>query len=249
MNDEGIFKLIETLVEYKMLADNVKTDNIYFIATASLRIVENRDEIINIVKERAGIEIELITGENEALLSFEGLKYVLGEKLRSGIMLDMGGGSTEITGFIDGLPVRALSLNFGCLSLFKKFVSGILPEAYEINKIKKYIDKKTSDITWFSNYGDTVYLVGGTARAIAKLHSEFYNIVSNDNAYYMKYDEMKLIAKEPDIETIVRVVPDRIHTIIPGLCAYLRLLKYMGTQNVIVTKSGLREGYILSKIL
>jgi len=249
MTDEGIFKLIETLLEYKLLADNVNTDNIYFIATASLRIAKNRDEIIEIIKNHADIDIELISGENEALLSFEGLKYGLDEKLRSGIMIDMGGGSTEITGFVDGLAVRALSLNFGCLSLFKKFVSGILPEAYEINKIKKYIDKKTSDITWFSNYGDTVYLVGGTARAIAKLHSEFYNIVSNDNAYYMKYDEMKLIAKEPDIETIVRVVPDRIHTIIPGLCAYLRLLKYMGTQNVIVTKSGLREGYILSKIL
>ncbi|MCL2517408.1 MAG: hypothetical protein FWF15_02480 [Oscillospiraceae bacterium] len=251
MNDDGIFKLIDTLVEYRTLAENVKTKNIYFIATASLRVVENREEIISIVKDRSGIEIELISGENEALLSFEGLKYGLtGEKLRSGIMIDMGGGSTEIIGFVDGLAVRALSLNFGSLSLFRKFVGEIFPSGNEFVKIKKYINKKTSDINWFSNYGDTVYLVGGTARAIGKLHAEFYNIAvgSSDNAYYMKYNEMKQIMKNYDIETIVRVIPDRIHTVLPGLCALCRLLKLMGTQNVVIAKSGLREGYILSKI-
>lgn len=259
MSEPGIIRLIETLSEYKKLAEKINVDHIYYIATASLRNAENHGEIIALVKERIDIDIELISGEEEAVLSFKGLKYgaeTRGEQLHSGIMIDMGGGSTELTGFIDGLAVRALSIPFGCLSLFKQFVSGVLPCKDEIEKIKKFVDSKAEEVNWLANYGGAVYLVGGTGKAISKLHAELAarSVQDVDVFYELKYSEMKEIAKtlksqdKKMIEILVKSVPDRLHTIIPGLTAYNRLLKHMNAENVVIAGVGLREGYLTSKL-
>ena len=86
------------------------------IATASLRSVNNAIAVLEKIKSRTGCKPELISGDCEALLSLEGIKTALGD-VSAGIMADMGGGSTEIVGFIDGNAVHTVSVPIGCLSL------------------------------------------------------------------------------------------------------------------------------------
>jgi Exopolyphosphatase len=232
MTDEGTNKLIHVLNQYKSIAAAHQTDEIYYIATASLRGIDNQDSVLDTIFNQTGIKIEIISGYNEALYSFEGLKYGMGSALaQSGFMIDMGGGSTEILGFRDGKLCDTVSLPMGCLKLFNMF-------ANETTKIYNHVDELLSDVPWISDYGDTVYLIGGTARSLA--------LYGKLNKYADLTEMLDRIGN--DFELIKKVTPDRANTLIPGLIAYCRLLQRMKTDNIVVTQVGIRDGYMMCKL-
>jgi len=255
ISDEGIFTLVDTLSAFDTLTKNVLCDRCFYFATASLRSINNTNDVIAIVKERVGITIEIISGETEALLSFSGLKLTFGDKIASGLMIDMGGGSTEIIGFVDGLPVRALSLPFGSLSLYRKFVSEIFPTKGERKSIKKFTDENASKVCWLNNYGDTAYLVGGTARTFGHLRDIILRNGTSDPICRMTYDELAALyayLKKPDSEIIkilLRTAPERIHTIVPGICSFIRILKFGEISNIVISPTGIREGYLSDRVI
>lgn len=254
MSDVGIVKLIETLSAFKKLSDNVASDVFMCYATASLRFIDNADEVIRLVRDRTGIEIDLITGENEALFGFDGLRWGLGQNVRCGIMADLGGGSTELVGFIDSMAVHAISLPVGCLTLYKKYVGGILPQKSELKDIRACIDDSLDGVDWLAGYGDTAYLVGGTARALGRLHAQLYPNDRPERGYQMSAEEVEEVARrlrEPgkkEIELLIRTVPDRLHTIIPGIAVYRKVIKRMGAAKIVISTGGLREGYLLNRL-
>lgn len=254
LSDDGIFRLIEVLSNFKNIAENIMCDKSFYFATASLRNIDNKKDVLSPVRD-LGIEIEMISGESEALLSFEGLKLSFGDKIKSGFMVDMGGGSMELLGFVDGLAVRALSVPFGCLSLYNKYVSAILPLKDELHSIKSYVDRRIAEIRWLKNYGDTAYLVGGTARAIGRLHSLLFHDNANETVCSMTYDELKEVFEfisqsgEDNIKALVRIVPDRLHTFIPGIYLFIRVLKFAETKSIVISPTGIREGYLIRQIM
>ena len=239
MTDAGTELLIRVLKQYTEIAADYSTDEIYYIATASLRDIANQTELLDTVFTQTGIKIEIISGYDEAKYSFGGLQYSVGDSLKSsGYMIDMGGGSTEILGFRDGQLRDTVSLRLGCLRLYNAFVSGILPTSVEIEKIFNYTDTVTPDIPWISDYGNTVYLIGGTARSL--------ELFGKLDKYADLTDTLERIGN--DYELINRVTPDRLTTLIPGLAAYCRLLKRMGIDDIRVTQAGIREGYMMCKL-
>ena len=251
LSENGIACLIDALNNYIDLAAKLHADHVHCFATASLRAVENRNEVVMRVLNQTGVQIDIVSGENEALLSFRGLKFGLGDTLRSGVMIDMGGGSTELLGFVDGLAVRAVSLDFGCLSLYKKFVSGLLPSKKEIDRIKKYVDERLTAADWLPCWSSTIYIVGGTARSLGRLHSEHYRQPYTKYGYTMPANDVKEVVARfrlPDHEELnlmIRNMPDRLHTIIPGLIAYRRIINAIGGSEVVVSETGIREGYLM----
>ncbi len=252
---EGIEKLIEALSVFTNLAQNIQCSKFYYIGTAALRNIDNVNSVISFVREALGIYIDIISGENEALLGFCGLKISFGDNLRQGIMIDVGGGSTEIIGFVDGLAVRAFCMPMGCLTLFRDHVGSILPAKTELKEIRTEVDRRVEKLCWLKNYGNTAYLVGGTARAAGKLFELLYRGGISDSVCVMSYSNLKQIydyIKFPDKETIkllVRTNPDRLHTLIPGICSFLRILKYSNIENIIISPTGIREGYLIERVI
>ena len=227
MSEAGIGHLVETLAKYKKLAENIGVGegNLFCLATASLRNIINSAEVISAIKTRTGLDTSLISGENEALLGFDGLRYALGDSVRSGVMCDLGGGSTELLGFIDCLAVRAHSDKFGCLSLYRKFVDEVLPSKKEAKQIAAYVSEHIEKIDWLGGYGDTLYLVGGTARSVARLHAEMTGTECVVSGYTMTCEQFLDTVNyfthlnKDKIEILIKVIPDRLHTIVTGLIA------------------------------
>jgi len=256
MSEAGIGHLVETLEKYKRLAENVGVaeERIFCLATASLRNIINSAEVIAAVKARTGLDTSLISGENEALLGFDGLRYALGESVRSGVMCDIGGGSTELLGFIDCLAVRAHSDKFGCLSLYRKFVEEIFPSKKEAKQIAAYVAERVGKIDWLSGYGDTLYLVGGTARSVAKLRDEMTASDGTQSGSKMTSDQLLdtidyfTHLNKDKIEILIKVIPDRLHTIVTGMIALEQIVKRVQAKNIVISSGGLREGYLLGRI-
>lgn len=251
MNEHGIQKLINTLKEFKNLISNFEDiSKTYAIATASIRNSCNRREIIERVRTEVGIDIELISGEEEAKLSFLGS----GIDSQSGILTDIGGGSSEIVVFEQGKVVKTSSLNIGSLVAFDNFAK----ELFITKDEKKLLEDDIKLMIASNNLNrvqhDLVCAVGGSARACLKLYNEYYDKEAGNviiTMYGLKNLINTLINMENRVKMklILKVKADRIHTLIPGMIILYRIAKYFYADIIRVSMTGIREGFVYSKIL
>ncbi|HEY5585334.1 MAG TPA: hypothetical protein VIK78_12710 [Ruminiclostridium sp.] len=252
--ENGIIRILETLKSFLNTSKIIGSDLFFCFATASLRNIKNTEEVIKRVKSETGVEINLISGQDEARLDFLGAYGCL--NFNDGLIIDMGGGSTEIIRFENGAILNLISLPFGSLYLYEKYVNEITPDKKEINLIKSFVAKQLVDIEWLPNSCNNVCLIGGTARAIARLHQELFSRQKeNLQGYTFDTKDIKLLINAVDpsenggIKLMIRVSPERLHTIIPGLIAFSKILKLSGCKTITISKNGVREGYLEEHVL
>ncbi|MSB16769.1 ethanolamine ammonia-lyase reactivating factor EutA [Finegoldia magna] len=251
MNEHGIQKLINTLKEFKNLISNFEDiSKTYAIATASIRNSCNRREIIERVRTEVGIDIELISGEEEAKLSFLGS----GIDSQSGILTDIGGGSSEIVVFEQGKVVKTSSLNIGSLVAFDNFAR----ELFMTKDEKKLLEDDIKLMIASNNLNrvqhDLVCAVGGSARACLKLYNEYYdkeagNVIITMDGLKNLINTLINMENRAKMKLILKVKADRIHTLIPGMIILYRIAKYFYADIIRVSMTGIREGFVYSKIL
>ncbi len=110
--------------EYAKLIEHYSVEKIRFVATSATRDANNRDIFFAIVKKALGIEAEVITGEEEAALSFAGATRSLASKLEGPfLVIDLGGGSTELVVGQQN-PTTAYSMNVGCVRMTERHAPG-----------------------------------------------------------------------------------------------------------------------------
>ena len=252
LSKEGIDLLCGTLTDYRTLAQKHGAESFSAFATASLRRAENRESVIKEVKKRCGVDIDLLSGEEEASLSFYGAVGYLGKKAGDGCLFDMGGGSTEIIPFVKGEPVDRTSLPFGALSLYMKYLSkdGFSKTGFEgiRNEVRSFLEK--SGIKDVSENG---FLVGGTALATEKLINVFFGAKTDGGnvdalLVHLLFEKLSGGGREVE-ETLEKYVPDRKDTVVSGCCAFSEMLKLLGVKKAAFLKSSLREGYAYKRVL
>lgn len=192
LSADGEGKLYSVLREYLARANSIPADSFYAFATASLRGLENSGKVLSKIKNRLGVDIRIIAGEEEALFDFEATRARFGSSLASrGIVIDMGGGSTELVGFENGAPLCSVSLKLGCLALSKRYVkSAPFVNANERENISAYVNSVLSEHPEFKSFGGTAYLIGGTARAGARIFSGISGKAASLDGYCFSPDEL-----------------------------------------------------------
>ena len=126
LSRKGIRKACDVLNSLQKVAAHAQVEKLYVFATASLRNIANTKEAVEEIEKETGLDIDVISGHDEAELDFEGAAHA--QKLKDGIMVDIGGGSTEVVAFADGKITDAVSLEFGSLSMYKTYVSRLFPK-------------------------------------------------------------------------------------------------------------------------
>ncbi len=251
MNNNGISLLCSVLSNFKALAKENNAEIFRCFATASLRRAKNIDEIISGVKENCSLNIDLISGSDEALLSFKGVCNSQEDISPSGIMVDMGGGSTEVVCFEAKEIIASSSMNFGSLSLYLDF-SDNGKNKINFDDVKQHAFCTLGKTALIKQEYKNSVLVGGTALAILKLYRHFFK---GENEYEMTlanlerlYDILK--KQTPETKALLSLlVPDRVYTVTPGLSAYLGIFDLCQTEKIHVSTNGIREGYVYEKIL
>lgn len=257
LSADGAGKLNAIIRDYLARANSFPCDKFSAFATASLRGLSNADELISAVKKRFGVEIEIISGEEEAAYDFEAIRYRFGDgAFPHGTVIDMGGGSTELIRF-EGESANGLtSMSLGCVMLGKKFIPNIkkypFPNASETDDIRAYTKSVLEENPSFKGAGENVYLIGGTGRAIAKLHAavtggdakntDGYTFSAEDIGKIRVFAENDISAGAPFIR---KNIYDRVPTIMPGILGYEEIFRFLGTKTATVCSSGVREGYLL----
>ena len=114
MNEEGISKLSETLMSFKQILEDYNVTDIHAVATAAVRQASNNEQIVQKMKQDSGIEITILSEEEEAYFGF--LAVVNTMDTPSAVTIDIGGGSTEITLFKNKKLIKTHSFPFGTVS-------------------------------------------------------------------------------------------------------------------------------------
>ena len=246
LSPEGLLLLCNTITELKMSAEKYGFDIFSCFATASLRRTGNSDDIIKTVYEVTNEKINLIDGKDEAYLSFLGVEKTLSDFPEKGILIDMGGGSTEIISFSNRKIEQAYSMNFGSLSLFLDYPDN------DFDKMKTFAVSQLKQCNFYPIRAKYALLVGGTALAINKLYNLTFDNVSKHTMEFSKLKTLysNLKTNDENVKTFLKEnVPHRTTTVIPGLTAYIGIFEECSVENIIVSTAGIREGYVFEKIV
>ncbi len=254
LTDRGLEILEDSLTRLGNFASDAGCErgSIYSFATASLRALSDFEKIKSRVLEDVGYSIELLSGDTEAELTFDAL--MSSTDCSRGILLDMGGGSTEVISFSGGKADFSVSLPFGALTLFRMFVKNILPTSDEYKTIFDYSREMFEKAGFIGGTPLPLYINGGSGRALAYLHSVLSGgAETSPSLPYILTKENLLKIEEGGCEcdplikqTLLRILPTRIHTVIPAAAAILSLMDITGGDKITVTEAAIRASYIKS---
>ncbi|WP_317855686.1 phosphatase [Chakrabartyella piscis] len=246
MKQAGIDVAVEALLELRELTHYIMLKELYVFATASLRNIENSAEVVAEIEARTKLSIRLLSGEEEALFDYSGAIQSISEK--DGLLVDIGGGSTELVLFQNREVIFAKSIPMGSLNFYNRFVDGIIPDKKEIVKmeeeVKKLLDecklskKMTKDLT--------ICGVGGTTRAVKKVLTGMkekkigtYSVAELEHMVSEIKDNKKEFYRN-----ILKTSADRVHTFAPGLVILESIAKQYECKNITTSAYGVREGFL-----
>ena len=164
LTKEAMERSLRALKGFVHMADAMEANTIKAVATAAVRLAKNGDAFIKSVKERTGLDLECIAGEEEARLGFLGVINTIG--LKDFIIFDLGGASTEITLVRNRHITKSVSLPIGALTLTGTYQKGDEYTPKELDKLTKVVKKTIKEHTWLRNVKLPLLGIGGTARNI-----------------------------------------------------------------------------------
>lgn len=248
MKEEGIQRAIEVLKDFQSICQYVNVNQMFIIATASFRNVDNTREIVRRIYKEVGVKVHVLSGEEEAMFDFMGATH-MGQQKR-GMIVDIGGGSMELVEFDHCNAKDAVSIPLGSLNMYYRFVSKLFPTKEEEREIRKNVRRELRK--QHIPKQKIIVGVGGTYRASMKLYNDFYQLEPGNcqmdvDRFGNLLDKLNN-GKKVKIHRILRVVPDRVHTVIPGMIMMDELNKYYHCKRIEISSWGVREGYLLSKL-
>lgn len=251
LSQEGIQVACQILMDFRTLLDNFDIPDMHIFATASLRNIVNTEEALTTIFETTGFEVDLISGSDEASLSFHGA--ILGGGQPSGLLADIGGGSTELVSYHNNAITSGCSLPMGSLSLFSNHVEQLFPTKEERKTLEKAVEDELSHARTAGLHHHTLTGVGGTIRSVGKLYQAMYQPKDYNGTIPAQevlaiYKKLRKESKD-NLRQILRICPDRVHTILPGLAILTAVIKAYQIEEICVSTFGVREGYLSRRII
>ena len=251
LNYEGIACACAGLQKFRGLLDLLQIDRVSVFATASLRNVANTEQAVREIEAATGFAVEVISGEEEALLGYRGAMREL--SMTEGVFVDIGGASTEVAAFRDGQLLRARSYPVGSLKLYRECVRKILPGRGGLERIARRLREELPADVPAPAPGGRLACVGGTARAALRFARKVYGLPESCHAFSALQLETLCDAlcrcDRAAIDLLLKTEPERIHTAIPGMLILRCLVRRFDAAELVVSQYGVREGYLCQRIL
>lgn len=235
ISDKNYQRMIDVMIAYKHLLKVHEVNDYRAMATSAMRNAKNANILVDEIREKAEIDIEIIDGRKEAEIIFSTKLSNLIKNDKSYIYIDVGGGSTEITIFSKGEIIGTKSFTIGTVRIINNKVD---PKVW--NDIEVWIKEKTKDISKIEAIGS-----GGNINKTFKMSGKSEDKTLSisyllDNLIYLKSFTNKERIEELGLN------PDRADVIIPANEIYISAMKWAGARKIHVPKIGLVDGIIRS---
>jgi exopolyphosphatase / guanosine-5'-triphosphate,3'-diphosphate pyrophosphatase len=256
IDQAALQRLVSCLKEYRQLSLEHGCEKIIAAGTSALRDALNREEVISAVEGETGITLQCISGEEEAKLTFFGAVAGLSEIPEPFTVIDIGGGSSEISmGTLSGVQ-ESVSLNIGSVRLTERFCSTQPPAGKEIAAAKAEIDRLlTSNILPFFAARENVFGVAGTLTTIAQVSQGLkeFDALKVHN-YLLTYHEVDSLFEKLKVKTLKEIIElgiaeGRADVITMGTLILRQFMRLLGIGAIRVSIQGLRFGLAQEELL
>ena len=226
-------KIVKTIKSYKLLLDVYEVKHLKACATSAMRDAANAKEIIKKVKAETGIEIEIISGDQEASFIYENHVAENMTTDESYLYIDVGGGSTELTFFSDGKMIFKKSFNIGTIRLLKNQV-----EEATWDEMKEFVRSKTKGYHHVTAIGS-----GGNINKVFSLSRRKDGKPLTLDLLRDYYKEFSSLSVQQRI-SLHKLREDRADVIVPALLIYINIMRWAEAEEIFVPKIGLADGLI-----
>ncbi len=247
LNQDGVKLALESLARFSAIARAMGSELCDYLATAAVREASNGPEFVAEVEKICGCEVRILTGEEEARLSALGVLSSM--PWARGAMGDLGGGSLEIVSLHDGGAGVGATLPLGPLRLLSQ-------AGGDRDKAEKIVDRILEDYPWIRDLnGEVFYPVGGSWRALARIHMEQESYpLHMVHGYTIRRKEMQdltgLVSHlgKRSLAQIGGVPKRRLDTLPYAALVIEKLLAIMQPERITFSAYGLREGWIYDQL-
>ncbi len=233
IGDIKIEKFLKTIESYRLLLDVYEVKHLKACATSAMRDASNAKVILQLVKEKTGIGIDVISGQDEAKYIYENHVAENLNSQESYLYIDVGGGSTELTFFSDGKLICKESFDIGTIRLLKKQVT-----ENTWNEMKNFILTKTKGYHHVTCIGS-----GGNINKIFSLSKRKEGRPLNVEMLRNYYSEFSSITLQQRM-SLYNMREDRADVIVPALLVFINVMRWAETDEIYVPKIGLADGLI-----
>lgn len=247
---ESMERAFVALDEFAMLVAEYAPDVIRFCATSAARDAENAAEFTEAVRSRIGVDVEVIAGDVEARASYDGATRALRDAAAPILVLDIGGGSTELVlGAADGAVTTAQSLDIGSVRLTERHLRDDPPTAEQVDAVRADIDAALDGCVVDPSLARTVVGVAGTATTVAAGvldlpvydRSRVHLAVLDRDAVQATIDALVAMTVA-ERRALGYMHPGRADVIAAGALILERILKRTGVDTVTVSESDILDG-------
>jgi len=256
LKPEAASRTLDTLAGFASALERAGVEAVSAVATEALRKAADAADFVKMAKERAGLDIEILAGEEEARRTLMGIRAGIGARLGPGpkLLMDIGGGSSEVVATTDWEEYTAVSVPVGAVSLYERFLMNDPPSVKELSEMESFCFGALSPVDALVAKGAVPTLVG-TAGTITTL-------AAVDMAMDV-YDPERVTGHEMERERILRLLwrfaslskekrmliaglePGREDIILSGTALLLTLMDRVGAGRIVVCDWGLREGNLI----
>jgi exopolyphosphatase/guanosine-5'-triphosphate,3'-diphosphate pyrophosphatase len=263
LKPEVMMKAIACLGRFKTLADSLGTNSIVAVATSAVRESPNGKDFLHQVETEVGLSVDLISGPEEARRIYLGVLSGMEFNNKPHIIIDIGGGSTELILGDSEEPRSLTSTKIGAVRLTGELIASDPISETEFKYLQAYargmLERSVEEVQGKLKIGDSPQLIGtsGTIETIATIHArEKLGLVpSTLNGYQFSLQDLRTwvnrLRKMTNVEraAIAGMPEKRSEVILSGSVILQEAMTLLGVQSVTVCERSLREGVIVDWML
>ncbi|MFN8485069.1 MAG: Ppx/GppA phosphatase family protein [Anaerolineae bacterium] len=249
---EPMRRAIEALRLFKRFSDVNGVSDILCVATAASRDAVNGPAFLRRLEAETGLTPRLLTGEEEAYYGY--VAAVNSLQFTDGLVVDIGGGSAEMTQVAGRQLVQARSLPLGSVRTSERFLKGDPPRKSEVNALMDHVNAQIKDFDWLG--GPAMVGMGGTIRALAKIDravrqpgvNHLHGYVLSKAAVDRLVDQLRgqTIAQRMNIPGLSK---DRADVLLGGAIVLQQIMNAGRHTSLTVSNQGIREGLFYERFL
>jgi exopolyphosphatase / guanosine-5'-triphosphate,3'-diphosphate pyrophosphatase len=251
-------KIARILNEYKQIAHQLDTDYIVACGTSAVRDASNRKKFVAYLKQTTGINVKVISGKEEAMLTYRGAISGFPELENNAVVLDIGGGSTEISFFTPSnthqtrAMLKRFSFQLGSVRLTERYFHYNPPEQKEIDEATNFIRSEVSTLEHSTFTGYSLIAVAGTATTLACLDQCLMDFdVSKVGGYKLTrlqigaWSQKLFTLTSEEIRSLSNTTEGRADILAAGVLILYEFMRQLEIKCVLVSERGLRYGLVL----
>ena len=244
---------LEAITRMATLARQLGAARIHAVATSAVREADNRRDFIDLVREETGLKVRLLTGEDEARLSFRSALAHFDLGVRRAVVMDIGGGSLELAMSADGVVERLESFPFGALRLTEEFL-GDRPKPKELRKLRATVRDGIKSVLPVRDWRGALLIgSGGTFTNMGAMHLAARGLPFDGRVHgtQVTREEIEhlldtlLASSRQERAAIPGLNPGRSDIILAGLAVACEVMARIEARELTVSGYGIREGLLL----